>query len=89
MGKTSEIQDLTEWRDVLCQWFGKQNIVDVNHPQIFVYSQIFKSKLNDTLKLFFWWKWQTDFKIHTKYKQPRMNSTVGKKSNDIRGVNIK
>ena len=34
MGKTSEIQDLTEWRDVLCQLFGKLNIVNVNHPQI-------------------------------------------------------
>ena len=34
MGKTSEIQDLTEWRDVLCQWFGKLNIANVNHPQI-------------------------------------------------------
>ena len=34
MGKTSEIQDLTKWRDVLCQWFGKLNIANVNHPQI-------------------------------------------------------
>ena len=29
-----EIQDLTEWKDVLCQWFGELNIVSVNHPQI-------------------------------------------------------
>ena len=29
-----EIQDITEWRDMLCQWFGKLNIVNVNHPQI-------------------------------------------------------
>ena len=34
MGKFSEIQDLTERRDVLCQWFGKLNIINVNHPQI-------------------------------------------------------
>ena len=34
MGKISEIQDLTEWRDVLYWWFGKLNIVNVNHPQI-------------------------------------------------------
>ena len=34
MDKFSEIQDLTKWRDVLCQWFEKLNIVDVNHPQI-------------------------------------------------------
>ena len=29
-----EIQDLTKWRDVLCQWFGKFNIVSAIHPQM-------------------------------------------------------
>ena len=70
------------WEAQHCQCQSSSNF--------YVFSQISKPILKvNTLKLFFWWKWQTDFKIHTKYKQPRVTSTIGKKSNSVRGVNIK
>ena len=41
------------WKTQHCQRQSSSNF--------YVYSQIFKSNLNDTVKLFFWWKWQADF----------------------------
>ena len=41
------------WKTQHCQCQSSSNF--------YVYSQIFKSNLNDTVKLFFWWKWQADF----------------------------
>ena len=41
------------WKTQHCQCQSSSNV--------YVYSQIFKSNLNDTLKLFFWLKWQADF----------------------------
>ena len=62
MGKTSEIQNLTEWRDVLCQWFGKLNIVNVNHPQISMSTIKFLNLISMIpLNFSFGEKWQTDF----------------------------
>ena len=39
-----ESQDLTQWRDIFCQWIGKLNVVKVSHSQIYI--QI-KSNLNE------------------------------------------
>ena len=56
-----ESQDLTQWRDIFCQWIGKLNVVKVSHSQIYI--QI-KSDLNQIPLCFCMSEiWQADLKF--------------------------
>ena len=56
-----ESQDLTQWRDIFCQWIGKLNVVKVSHSQIYI--QI-KSNLNQIpLRFCMSETWQADSKF--------------------------